>query len=88
MFTNAGATTASNATWLVDIGVGGAGSEQVLVPNFRLAATTFETFVPSVMPTVPVSIPQSSRLAVRAQCSITTNSIGGRLFDVVLYGIT
>lgn len=74
------------ALWLVDVGVGGAGSEQVLIPDYRLAATVDETLDPRFSPPFPVSIPQGSRLAVRAQCS--TVNTPQRLFDAVLYGIT
>lgn len=77
---------ATAASWLADIGVGGAGSEQIIVPNYRLVASVNETLGPLFSPVIPVSIPQGSRLAVRSQC--TTTDATDRLIDFILYGIT
>lgn len=79
-------TVATAATWLFDIGVGGAGSEQVLIPNYRVSASVNETIQPAWSPVIPVDIPEGSRLAVRSQCNITDAT--DRLLDVVLHGIT
>lgn len=77
---------AAAAQWLADIGVGAAGSERILLADYRLHATLQETLVPSMSPLLPVSIPPGSRLAVRSQCSITDAT--DRLIDFVLYGVT
>lgn len=69
---------------LVDVGVGGAGSETVVIPNYplRAAANTDVHEPPWLL--LPCSIASGQRVAVRSQCS-TTNA-GDRLFEVVLIG--
>lgn len=79
-------TAAVATTWLIDIGVGGAGFEQVLIADFRVQATATETLVPGSTPVFGVTIPEGSRLAVRSQC--LTNNATDRLTAVVLYGIS
>lgn len=79
-------TAATAGTWLVDVGVGGSGSEQVIIPNWRIHASVDENLAPPQSPCLPVSIPAGSRLAVRAQSSITNAT--DRLFDAVLYGVS
>lgn len=77
-------TVATATPWLFDIGVGGAGSEQIVLPNFRLQANAAEVLAPSFTQFFPVDIPEGTRLAVRSQCAI--NDATDRLLDVVLYG--
>jgi hypothetical protein len=69
-------------TQYLDIGVGAAGSEQVYLSNLPIGTTgTTQT---SFKVTLPVSIPQGSRIAVRNQA----NQIGGTAQTyVALYGI-
>jgi len=90
-------TAPSNATWMVDIGQGAAGSEigvggtsattgLVDLP-FRLAwdaTSTAGAFGPYFGP-LPVSIPAGTRLAARAKCSITDAT--DRQITVALYGL-
>lgn len=70
--------------WSVDIAVGSAGSEVVIVPDIRLWA---RAFVYDILPRwsvfFPVPVSASSRIAVRASCSHNTY----RTIDVILYGI-
>lgn len=76
----------SNANFLVDIAIGGAGSEQVIVPNVALHSTAgSDMILPLSYNFIPIRIPSGSRIAVRAQCDI--NDAADRLFDVVLYGV-
>lgn len=76
----------TGARWLVDIAVGGAGSEVVIVPDLILNASgTGDCILPGCI-CLPGSIPAGSRVAVRAQCSI--NDATDRLFDAVLYGVS
>jgi hypothetical protein len=70
---------------LFDVGVGAAGSEQVLVPDWVVSVSLSETLTPPWTPVLPVSVPAGSRLAVRSQCSDPDAS--DRLMDVVLYGV-
>lgn len=74
----------AGATWLVDIGIGAAGSETQQVSNFRLVGTTAGNIGPTPSPVYPVSIPLGSRIAVRTQCS--TNDATDRLLDFVVVG--
>lgn len=81
--TNAAMT---DADWLVDIGIGGAGAEQALIPNLAMAGSiTSDIFNPMTWPAFPVDIPAATRLAVNAQCSITDAS--DRLFRIAAYGV-
>lgn len=79
-------TAATVTTWLIDIGVGAAGSEQVIVGDFRVQASASETLVPGSTPVFRVTIPEGSRLAVRSQCLISDAT--DRLLSCVLYGIS
>lgn len=74
-----------NGNALLDIAVGGAGSEQIILPNIGFAYSQNEQMVPATLGPFPVNIPAGTRLAARAQSSITDAT--DRLFDVVLYGI-
>lgn len=76
-------------SWLVDIGVGAAGSEVVIVPNLWTALTDYsagaacQSSVP-VTPPIVRRIPAGSRIAARAQCSSATAT--QRLLRVAAYG--
>jgi len=70
--------------WRVDIGIGGAGSEIVLIPDFNLQSNGgFSINVPSHYGPIYVNIAAGTRLAVRAQC--TVNTTPARYFDIVLH---
>lgn len=71
-----------NATLRVamDIGFGGAGSENVIVPDLMLQANNVGTF-----PTwVPITVPEGSRLAMRAQPAVAA---GGAGIEVQVLGL-
>lgn len=74
----------SLADWLVDIGVGGAGSEGVIVPNLPIASEASQQVRPTFT-TFPVAIPAGSRVVVRAQCSIIDAT--DRIFDAIMLGV-
>jgi hypothetical protein len=57
---------------LVDIGVGAAGSEKVLIPNIIVFKSTGALYLANYM--FPVAIPKGTRVAIRWQASAT----GGR----------
>lgn len=82
-------TTRASAFWLVDIAVGAAGSEQILIPDFQLGCNSAgaKSVMPQTSPLIPLSIPAGTRLSARAQCDITTAGTAGRLFDIIAYGI-
>lgn len=78
-----GDNTQTGGQALVDIGVGAAGAEVVIVENLHLEIDSAEKlfmFSPLVH---PVSVPKGSRLAVRWQGS----AFSGSTLDAILYGI-
>lgn len=74
----------ANQRWLVDVGIGGSGSEQVLMPNIPIHATSQHDLPEPPVHEIPMFVPKGERLAVRAQCS--RNTAGDRLLQVKLYG--
>jgi len=75
-----------NEEFLIDVGVGGSGSEQVVLADWAVAVGLTETLTPQFSPVIPASIPAGSRLAVRAQCNDTDAT--DRVLDYVLYGVS
>lgn len=83
---NGNNTVRTAASWLIDIGIGAGGSEQVIVPNLNAGASAGEDLVrPNAFPFIPMRIPAGTRLAVRAACNI--NDATDRLFDAIIHGI-
>lgn len=77
--------TVSDYVWYVDIAIGGSGSEKIIIPNLMVASNSFtDDIIGSCQHWFDVSIPASTRIAARAQCS-GTDSVD-RLIDVILYG--
>lgn len=83
-----GANTAmTNCTWLCDIGIGGIGVEQVIIPNIALAAHDYpDAIIPVHTPCFEVGIPAGTRIVARAACTIVDAT--DRKFDVFIYGIS
>jgi len=81
-----GGDAARSATrWLFDIEAGGAGSEQVIIPNmFAGCGPTCDVPPQTVFGPFPCDIPTATRLACNIQCSITT--AGDRVPDICLHG--
>ena len=76
----------TTATWLLDIAVGAAGQEHAIIPDIILSANSSgDLMQPPVLGPFPVAIPAGSRIAARAQCSISDAT--DRLFDVAVYGV-
>lgn len=80
-------TGTSQADWLVDVAIGGAGSEQIIIPDLWInqAQTGLAASTPSVTPFIPYTIPAGSRIAIRAQCTISDAT--DRLCDYVVIGL-
>ena len=79
-------TVRTAGSWLVDIGIGAAGSEQTIVSNLFIRGDSSNDCVSTAMTLpLPIAIPAGTRLAVRAQSDITNAT--DRLFDAVLYGV-
>lgn len=80
-------TVRTTQSWLVDIAVGAAGSEVVILPNIVLNCSTSPDIIePQTINRLPVNIPAGTRLSVRAQSS--GNDATDRLFDIILYGVS
>ena len=79
--------TAPGWEWAyVDIGVGGAGSEVVVIPDIGHHMTyENESRVPGQTPILFCNIPKGSRVALRASSNITDAT--DRLMDIVLYAL-
>lgn len=78
-------TMTSNTHWLIDIGVGAAGAEVVVLPNWSVTITNNRNTYPALL-WVPCSIPAGTRISARAQCSVVTAV--ERIIDVAIYGIS
>lgn len=80
------AVGAPGPQWLVDIGVGGIGAEQVIISNLWLGvAGTWDDFLQQMLGPFPVHIPAGTRLVIRAQCNTATSP--DRTFAAGLYGL-
>lgn len=74
----------SGAGWLVDLAVGGAGSEAVVIPNMQLRQViTIDLFSPAFIER-PMVVKSGQRLSARASCGI--NDATDRLLDLVVIG--
>lgn len=79
-------TARTSASWLVDVAIGGAGSEQIILPNLTLnCSSSPDVVAPQCYGPLPLSIPAGTRIAARAQSDLVTATV--RLFDMVVYGI-
>jgi hypothetical protein len=78
----------ANGFILFDIGVGGAGSEVVVIPNqFVTGTANYDVPMPSVLGPFPVDIPTGSRLSVNAQCNVATDTTTMRDFDISILAL-
>jgi hypothetical protein len=73
--------------WLLDIGIGPAASEIVLLGDQHLEAHTSDDLIsPTFIGPFPCNIPAGTRLAARTQCSGADAT--DRLCDVLIYGVS
>jgi hypothetical protein len=83
---NSDTARAANAGMLLDVGVGGGGSEFVCCPNLAFAwGTVWDGPNDVFFQPLPVMCPAGTRFAARAQCSVNTDS--DRDIDLALYGL-
>lgn len=83
---NVANSTRTAYDWLLDIGIGGSGSEIVILGDQHLEAHTSDDLMgPTFIGPIPCSIPAGTRLAARSQCSGADAT--DRLCDVTIYGI-
>lgn len=81
---SAGDSGAGNERRLVDIAIGSAGSEQVIIPNwFHSFENLADQNVPFLTPIFWTPIASGTRIAARSQQDLTSNLN----FDLTLYGI-
>lgn len=87
---NQSATDAAGAqvAALIDVAVGGSGSEVVILPNlqtFWFTGATSNAVGTPLLPYLPLPIAAGTRIAVRGQCSTAVSP--DRVFGVTLYGV-
>lgn len=82
------ATSAAATSMLLDIGIGAAGSEVVLIPDLGVGYTTGSAATPGRKWHFPVFVPSGVRLAARCQALIASDTVdviidvyGGGAFD-------
>jgi hypothetical protein len=79
-------TRAALRTYLLDVGMGAAASEYLLISDLLLSqGSVADAVLPHVLGPFPCSIPASTRLAVRARTSAATAL--ERKVDVALWGL-
>lgn len=82
---------AAPTQFLIDIAIGGSGSEQIIVPNLpmmnerRGAGSAMNVCGVGNIPYIPLGIPAGTRVAARAQCNSADAT--ARLFGLTLYGV-
>lgn len=84
IFDDQAVASAAAQWWLVDIAVGAAGSEVVIIPNILFWSNSAAILVLASPPLFRVHIPAGTRLAARAQG--TNNTSGTRKFGISLLG--
>lgn len=79
----------TGAGWLLDVGIGAAGAEVVLLPDLSFSSSNVFNNIgglwPSLFGPIPCYIPAGTRIAARAQCSTTDAT--DRIFDLIAYGV-
>lgn len=80
-------TVRTSGSWLIDIGIGGAGSEQILIADlFVRGSSSNDTVTTMLTVLLPVAIPAGTRISVRAASDITDAT--DRLIDAAIYGVS
>jgi hypothetical protein len=74
-----------SASFLVDIAIGGSGSEVIIVPDYPQFITTSTSLLSSFSPWFKIAIKAGTRIAVRSQCSVITTP--NRTWGCVIYGL-
>lgn len=83
---NGDVTRAAAAEMLLDVGIGAAAAESVLLPNVQFGWNlTWDGPNDVFFQPVAAPIPAGTRIAARAQCDVTTD--GDRDIDLALYGL-
>lgn len=67
-----GGANTSGGAYLIDIAIGGSGSEQIILPDLYYHAQSDSTYMYFY---IPISIPKGSRIAARAACSSASRTV-------------
>ena len=78
-------TARTYAEWLMDIAIGGSGSEQVIISNLYMGSNGSSMINPMVFPFIPMNILSGTRISVRSMCNLIDAT--DRLFDLTFYGV-
>lgn len=81
---NAARANTANNSWTVDVAIGSAGNETIIVPDVFIGAGAADSVVVPILVSIPTNIPSGTRVAVRAQCTI--NDATDRTFDFSMLG--
>ena len=74
-----------NQSSVFDIGIGPAGSEQVIIHNIPFESNSSSDWINGGVPFFPIDIPKGSRISARTQT--TSSSVpAGSDFDLIIYG--
>jgi hypothetical protein len=74
-------TSAGNAVALIDIAIGGSGSEQVIAPNMLMGRAD-GIWTPLFSSLIFVPIPSGTRVAARIQSDVASNTLGLTVFGM------
>lgn len=76
---------AASVGFLIDIAIGAAASEKVIIPNLYVRGQGGGMMMPPFTPWFDMPIRSGTRIAVRAQCSSNTST--NRQFGFIFYGL-
>lgn len=81
-------TSRAAYNWLLDIAIGAAASEVVIIPDVHVESSTQgDEMCPVWIGPIPLSLPAGTRIAARAAVDTNAADAADRLFDVTVYGI-
>jgi hypothetical protein len=77
----------STGRWFLDIAVGAAGLEQIILENLIVQVNASgDRFIQPYIGPLPLSLPAGTRVAAR--CASTLIAAGRREFGVIMYGFS
>jgi len=80
LFSKYGSSSGNQGNMLFNLAIGGAGSEQIIIPNILIEASTSVTNTSVYRYCVPISIPSGVRISMNAQSQLTgATTIGASL---------
>lgn len=76
-------TPTSESRWYLDLGIGAAGSERVVVPDLFIGTATSNAMRSQFIGPFPLTLPAGTRIAARAQSTLSSATY--RNVNVILY---